>query len=124
MRAYFLSTHGRPHACLGPFWAWLAGAAWAGDRLTWQPAEGICSGEAAAQLKRGACGGGDSSCGALTNGAAGVPAGHRAGIGKRPVPMRVASARHDCLGSVLGLKQEVSWPGRHEGSRRRAGAHV
>lgn len=38
MRAYFLSTHGRPHACLGPFWAWLAGAAYPGDRLTWQPA--------------------------------------------------------------------------------------
>lgn len=71
MRAYFLSTHGRPHACLGLFWAWLAGAAYPGDRLTWQPAEGTCAGDPAGPSAKGACARGGSANGVLVNGAAG-----------------------------------------------------
>ena len=93
MRAYFVSTHGRPHACLGPLWAWLAGAAYPGDRLTWQPA-GTWAGDPAGQPAKGACAGGEGANGVLVNGAAGDP--YRAQSGLRQAggrPRHIARAR-------------------------------
>ncbi|KAK9837343.1 hypothetical protein WJX81_007641 [Elliptochloris bilobata] len=71
MRAWFLSTHRRPHTCLGRFWACVASVALASDALTWQLAAEGTSGDPAGQTAKGRdCPDTGDACDRLANGLA------------------------------------------------------
>lgn len=51
MRAWFLSTNQRPHASMGPFWAWLLRGPYASDAPGWERADGSSSDAASPDVK-------------------------------------------------------------------------